>query len=267
MINLERTSENRDYSDNSFEEKKQEFFIRLGLSVRDAFKMHKKADLWGEGEEDWRRVSRHCLVESARVNVLSDLFKLPEDLKKDLISAAAIHDFYKKKEMDKAKEEGLSWKNMKDADKEAENLLMREGFSEIIIKIVGSVGSVALKDIEEILDKKDLSIEDIACLIMHYVDDISIEDRWVTPAEVVDGRGKINVLDVRLDRSDINPKYSLLNEEGKKMFGGKTTYEQHRYIGQLVEKRIASLLGIEDSKDLPEIIDKKIKEEILNEKI
>lgn len=268
MKNFENTLQNENLPEKSFEEKKREFFIKLGLSVREALKMHKKADLWGEGKEDWRRVSKHCLAETARAVVFSDLLKFPEDLKKDLITATVLHDFYKKQEIAKADEKGLNWQSMEQADKEAEDLLRKNGFSDRIIKLVGSVGSVSLLETGRTLSKDQLSQEDIACLIVHYLDDISIESNWVEPAEVIEGRGKINILDKRMDRSDVNPEYAPINEAGIKIFGGKRTFQQQRDIGHMVEERLTAILGksgetqIDDPKDLPYLIDEKIKEKI-----
>ena len=81
-------------------DKKREYFVRLGLQMREALKLHKKAGLWErkEGKRDWGNVSEHCLVETARVNVFADKLGLSEDVKKDLATAAALHDSFKKGE-------------------------------------------------------------------------------------------------------------------------------------------------------------------------
>jgi len=249
----------------SFDEKKTEFFVKIGLSVRDALKMHKEAGLWGEGDENWRRVSEHCLAEVARVDVFADKLGLSEEIKKDLIIAAALHDFYKKREINSRKEKELSLDGLIKASKESDEMLKKYGFSERIIRLSGAASVPSLPEVVKILSKKYLGEEDIAFLILHYVDDISTGSDWVDPAEIVEGGGKISVIDKRLKQAAKNKKYDLLNEQGRQIFDGRTSSEEQMRIGYIVEERLAGLLNkrgefvTDNPKDLPYLIDQEIK--------
>jgi len=251
--------------DRYFENKKTEFFVKTGLSVREAFKMHKEAGLWGEGEEDWRNVSEHCLVESARVSVLAEKLGLSEDIKKDLILSAALHDFFKKEEIKSYEMEGMSWINYKKAEDKASELLKKKGFNDRIIRLVGSIGGISLAETESILKKDNLSQEDIAFLVLHYVDDYTSGSDWVQPSEITGDKKIINSLDRRV--SACVDRYSLLNEEGKSVFNGESTYSVQLRVGHEVERRIASILNAKNNsdmipEDLPYLIDQEIRAKI-----
>ena len=98
----------------SFEEKKTNFFVKIGLKLKPEFLLHREAGLWEkdtkkeegteneDNAENWRSVSEHCLMEVARVSVFAEQLGLSESVTKDLIEAAALHDFFKKEEMKKA---------------------------------------------------------------------------------------------------------------------------------------------------------------------
>jgi hypothetical protein len=103
---------------------------------------------------------------------------------------------------------------------------------------------------------------------MHYVDDYTINDRWVVPAEE-GSHGLVNDLDRRVDKNEANPRYQKLNEEGRMVFRGETAYQAQRRVGHLVEQRLASLVKEKSGNDirperLPEMIDQMIRREIEN---
>lgn len=58
----------RERGDPDFALKRRNFFVRLGLQVRDALKLHDEMGLWNRADY-WGNVSEHCLVEVARVQV------------------------------------------------------------------------------------------------------------------------------------------------------------------------------------------------------
>jgi len=255
-------------SGESFQKKKRKFFVKTGLSVRAALKMHKEAGLWGEGDEDWRRVSKHCLAEVARADLLADKFGFSEEIKKDLAVATALHDFYKKREMAKRTKHGLSLSGLMQSSKEADVMLRDRGFSERITRLSGAASLPSLPETEKILSKNNLGEEDIAFLVLHYVDDISTESDWVGPAEIIEGGCKINILDRRLDQAAKSGRYDALNEEGRKFFEGRTSCEEEKRVGHMVEERLAGLLRergefrVDDPKDLPYLIDQQVKAKI-----
>lgn len=251
-----------------FIDKKRQYFVKLGLQMREALKLHKKAGLWEkkEGKREWGNVSEHCLVEAARVDVFADKLNLSEDLKHDLKIAAALHDFFKKGEKEIVTSEGLTWDSFDKATAESTRLMREAGFSERIVRLANSMGHDSLFETESIVKKESLSPEEIAYLILHYVDDYTIGSDWVEPLENV-GDKQINNLDRRIDKNEANPRYARLNEEGRTKFAGETTFEAQRRIDYLVEERLASLIVEKTGqnispKELPQFIEREIQSKI-----
>lgn len=250
-------------------DKKRRYFTQLGLQMRKALELHKEAGLWQrkEGKRDWGNVSEHCLVEVARADVLADELNLPEDIKEDLKTAAALHDFFKKGEKEIVIAGGLDWNSFEKASYESTHQMQEAGFSERIIHLANSIGHGSLLETESILKKENLSSEDVAYLVLHYIDDYTIGSDWVKPAgKSLSGKYE-NDLERRMNNNENNSRYSLLNEEGKIQLGGEKTFEAQRRIGHLVEQKLFSFLTqigakITDAKDLPQYIDQKIRNKI-----
>src|SRR5258708_9692686 len=126
------------------------YFVCLSLQGFSAFKMHKAIGLWekksGVGEQvSWRNVSEHCLVEMARVKALARVLALSEELQKDLLAAAAIHDFYKEQEIKIIKAEGASWASFAKASKQAMRIMKDVGLRERVIWLANAVGHGSLQ--------------------------------------------------------------------------------------------------------------------------
>ncbi|MBI4778927.1 hypothetical protein HY797_00550 [Candidatus Falkowbacteria bacterium] len=81
---------------NPFERQKTKYFYRLAIKTREMLKFHKVVGLWQRkgGERDWGNVSEHCLVEVARADIFAEKLKLAGEVKRDLVMAAALHDFF-----------------------------------------------------------------------------------------------------------------------------------------------------------------------------
>ncbi len=251
-------------------DRKKAYFIRIGLQMRKALQLHKEAELWErkEGKRDWGNVSEHCLVEVARTDVFADLLALPDDMKGDLRLAAALHDFFKKSEKEIVTKGALSWESFGTASQEAALQLQAAGFSEKIIHLTGATGHEAFIEAERLAGTEILSPEEVAYLVLHYVDNYTRGSAWAIPAErTPEGKPIKNELERRAEMNEENPRYAQLNEEGRPHFGGKTTFEAQRCIGNLVEQRLARLIqergGLSvEPKDLPEFVDKEIKKRI-----
>ncbi len=259
----------------NFDSAKREYFFNIGLEMREALTMHRNAGLWDrvKGQRDFGNVTEHCLVEAARVEVLADLFGLSDQLKEDLRVAAALHDFFKKQEKEIVTKEGFSWMGFDISSSRATQLLEEQSktdkgvrFSSNVIRLVNSVGHVqsSLLEVQKMLNFESLQPDQIAVLIMHYVDDYTVGSDWVPEYS----EGSISPLDMRMNKNEANPRYSLLNEQGKEYFNGETTFQAQRRIGHLVEERLAKLLseikGTEVNKDkLPQMVDDIIRKKIL----
>lgn len=254
--------------EDSFERKKTKFFYKIIVQVREALKIHKEAGLldWDEElDRSWRDVSEHCLVEAARAEVFADKLGLSDDVKKDLIISAALHDFLKKEEIKIYDTEGMTWSNYEKAEEKASELLEKKGFNRHIIELVNSIGLIALSEIGSILKRESLSEEDIAFLVLHYVDDYTSGSDWVNASEIGEGGKRVNDLDRRLNSAAL--RYKPLIEDGRSRFNGESPINVEIRTGHLIEKRIAGFLNAKDNgdiipEDLPYLIDQEIRNKI-----
>lgn len=257
------------------EAQKTAYFQHLALSTLSSFRLHKAAEHFdyedaedGSREQGWRNIPEHCLVEVARVDVLADLLKLPEDIRNDLKFAAAAHDYRKKGEILERKR-NASWDGATvSVDKTAE-LLWQSQLSRRAIEMSQAPGSRTILQIEKMLDKgsDDLSETDIAYLVMHYVDDITSGSNWVSEAIVENDGMLVNDFDRRLTSLLENPKYVQEIEEGKLHLGGRTVVEAMLECGGRIENLLEALVSKRsrvdiEHKRLPEYIDTQIKSRI-----
>lgn len=87
--------------ENTFDYKKREYFLSLGLKVRPGLRLHKNPgrhfEISENGERTWRDVPEHVLVVSARAMVLADLLDLSDEVKEDLRLASSARGLAKKK--------------------------------------------------------------------------------------------------------------------------------------------------------------------------
>lgn len=257
-----------------FEAKKTKYFSSLAVKLKEALRLHKSFDLLAKNkadEKDWRNVSEHCLVVSARIRVLSKLIGLSPKTKDDLFLAAGVHDFYKRKQIEKTpRGVSLTMNDYIQSEKEAGEELTRARVSQNIIDYAGSLGSLpeAIYKIQEILRKgENASEEEIAALTLHYIDDYTRGSSWAQPAEENPQGRKINDLNRRLEEARKNPKYMSIDAEGKNYFDGETSLEIQETVGEEVEeflaKKVAKIKGLDiDPKNLPTLIDEEIKKEI-----
>lgn len=247
---------------------RRDYFVKLGLEMRSALKLHKAAGLWERTQEhkrDWGNVSEHCLAEAARAEVFADLFGFASELKKDLKVAATLHDYFKRREKEITREGGGTEGAFAEAEEESLRLLTEAGFSKRVIYLASGTGTVESIKVEtpRLLAKPQLSEDEIAYLVLHYIDDYTISDPltmkpvWVTSAETLSDGTTINVFDKRMD--DLDVRYPELKAEGFNDF--------QRNVGHQVEERLAQVLlertGLQVSpKELPETVEQEIKKRI-----
>jgi len=262
----------------SFDQQKRQYFIRIGLQLRQTLKLHKQEGLWdrnAQGERDWVNASKHCIVEAARSKVLANKFGLSLEMGEKLIAAAALHDFYKRKEIEAMRRPDKSvWGSSQEAAQQSDVIMKAAGFDDETIRLAESVGHLSLKETEEILVKENLAEGDIAFLMLHYIDDYTHNHDWTSEAVVDEQTGvSADDMDRRILRSEQSGKYEGLNQEGVGKFGpGETMFQAQYRIGVAVEKKLVELLGQKlgvqlDPKDLPAMIDGWVKEEIAKESL
>lgn len=266
-----------------FSRKKKKFFLNLGLRVREALKLHKDPGLlWQQnekGEREWDNVSKHCLVEVARVRVFAEKLGLPAKTQLDLELGAALHDFNKRNEILAMKAAIVSGESGAEAsdlnDKEGEGQLREAGFGEDVIELVNSIGGKhpELFEMERILAQEKLTDHDIARLVMHYTDGYTCGSDWAEPVM----RGKngeiINEVDRRMQKNLENPNYhkqdveSIAGFTGHSLLEGRGCMENESVICHMIEERLVTLIAEKTSEkinplELPEIIDREIKNKI-----
>jgi plasmid stability protein len=248
-------------------EAKRRYFIKLGGETRDALRLHREHGLWDRAERgaprDWGNVSEHCLAEVARVSILGEMLKLPDDVIADLKIAAALHDFYKKAEIQKLRANGTSWEAYSEAGNEAKAILEGHGFTARQVALATSAGHETIPEAEALANKPNLTAGEVAWLIMHYTDDYTIESDWVTPATQNEDGTWNNDLRRRMQKNLANAqpggKYHGIHLAGNEHLG-EPTYDAQLRVGQLVENRLASLVGAQTGMTiepvfLPEIVD------------
>lgn len=257
----------------TFESKKREYFQNLALQNYSVFKSHAKEGLWvktSDGKRDWGNMSEHCLVEVARVGVIADILNFSDGTKQKLQQAAALHDIGKKRQKDLVAKVGLSFESFDKAAIELQAFISELGFDKDIAEIAGACGhEPLLATILPILEKPEAERNEveIAQLVMFYVDNYTINSDWVTPAETTPEDQTINDQDRRNKKNENNPRYERLNEEGRKYFNGRTSYETQLATGKKIEHFIASIYEQKsgtntNALDLPEIVDNEIRRRI-----
>lgn len=261
---------------NNFDAQKRQYFFRLGLQTRTELRLHRSQGLWervkhetDSGVEyirDWGNVTEHCLAETARVIELAELLKLDEETRTDLIKASVLHDFFKKGEKRIALENGLSWESYDKASVEADKAMRQAGVPQSQINLVDSVGHGSLLKTQELLNREDLTDQELAFLVMHYVDDYTIDDNWVNPSRVENGQ-RVNDLDTRMDRNEAHPRYQSINLEGRNYLNGETAYHAQRRIGHMIEEYLTEVIaqrsGVAiEPRMLPEFIDQRVRHRI-----
>ena len=166
--------------------------------------------LKNEGQliDDWSNVYDHCISEAIVASCVSDLLKLPKEQSTKLISAAILHDWYKRVERTSGRYD--------ESAKESYDKLLALGIDEYVVELAHSVGHTSISDVA--------NSNDFLKKVMHYIDDVTLNDKLVE-------------LDERMDSLENSEKYRELNESGRKIYG-RTYFEMQRELGKEIEKEI-----------------------------
>ncbi|HTE48354.1 MAG TPA: hypothetical protein VK675_00405, partial [Candidatus Paceibacterota bacterium] len=167
----------------AYEKKKRAFFTNFALKHLSVFRLHKEFGLLPK-TEGWANVSRHCLVEAVAMDVMAKEFELSDEDKNNLIHAALLHDFYKRKEIELFKEKGDSVENVIKAEKESEEALIGRDISPRVVVLTSSIGVAAIDKMK----RPDTTLEE---KMMFYIDNITENDN------IVNLKDKINALPAR----------------------------------------------------------------------
>ena len=130
------------------------------------------------------------------------------------------------------------------------------------------VDAPQLIEAQRILDQEGLSDEDLAWLVLHYVDDCSIGANWVERSQ--EGR---NIVDYRMEQNKGKPDYVKISQEiGQQLsshpkLGGMNIYDAAVFVDRQIENRLAARIKEKTGEDIdphkiPELVDQKIKEAV-----
>jgi hypothetical protein len=229
-------------------EKQTAYWQKRTLQALPETRAAKAAGLFPK-KEGWRNVEEHMLVAAEAADVLAELLDLPKHERNDLYKAALLHDIGKRKQkglIDKKGEEGIEeaalWRS---------SFIRDRGYSEKVIQLTKMTGHRSLVRLlknpkaEQLELKEDI---DLATLILHYVDDITMNSRIVTVDE------RMDALESR------QPPYPEAGK-GREIFN-RTYYQVQRIVAHLIEEKFVARLGIEKADEIPDLIREKINERI-----
>ncbi len=265
----------------NFVDKERDYFFSIAREHEKELSLHESSGgLWeknGNGK-DWANVTEHCLMAAARAGALARLLGLPDALRASLVSAAAVHDFNKKEDIRLTREDiaagGSGRKGALASGEESEKILRAADFPELISSLVNCVSGDP-KDVyrmKDFLDLAEPSPENIAHFAIHYIDNYTRGSFWAEAADY-GNNGGVNDIDRRNVMNASNPSYEKMNKEGLVLnknhpfFRGMTRFEAAAAVNHLIEKKLAEIIrkrgiDIKNPLDLPELIDKRIKEDI-----
>lgn len=260
-------------------ERKAAFWAGMALSVRKGLAMHQVTDqmtkISGTQERPWGNVTEHCLVEVARTEVLGKWIGLPQDLIMDMKLGALLHDFSKRQEITATREANKNNTSpltaVKAVQTESEEMLRSAGFSDKVRRLADASGGYApqLIETQRILDQSNLSEDDLAYLIVHYVDDCSIGGNWIKPSKVDDQGKRVNIIDYRTQGDKSKSDYNLIDKEtaaeltDHPKFGGMNPHDAMAIVSHQIEQRLAQQITQKtgenvDLLQIPELVDQKI---------
>lgn len=245
-----------------FDRAKRDLFSRLALRNKNVVRVHKN-QLWGKKEDnkrDWGNVSEHCLIVAARCVMLAEQIWLSWEIIRDLEKAWLLHDAFKKSEVMMTKQE-KSWNKFDEAWRKEDELMQEYwDISENVRFLRSGSGHSSLKKTQEILTKaeaQELSDLEKAFLILHYVDDYTINDTWV--------ESWVDQLKDRVEHNEKNPNYHQLDEDGRMHFDGRTTFDIQLEVGRGVEEYLMKQYVVDIPKnaiEIPHIVDEGIRNKI-----
>jgi hypothetical protein len=218
-------------------EKSRKFFYQYARKFRTEIRLHEQTGLLPK-KSGWSNVSRHTLTEAVAADVLGEALGLSEADINDLKLAGFLHDVDKRKEIetlrarkDEMKENPELAHTLREGMKrEAREFLSGQGYSPKVIQLVDSVGASSLPRMRE----HGVSLQE---LIMHYVDDITEGDKFVTLAERA---------------LELKKRYPEIVKD----------IEAQLQVGQQIERVLAEKVGLQDPAELPGLIRRKIRERI-----
>lgn len=207
------------------ESNRQEFFNILNNEINVSF--------------NWENPTKKGLLEAVRVKELGQRVGISEETIDDMLVSVAMRD-----------------------SKMTSEARRRNGHSDRLVKFVDSVGTLHIRDIEAILRKDKLEENDIAQLVLFYVDaftyagPVTLENQNPNPEEVDDPqKSGGNYLDKVLSLKEIlratRGKITKLRDQHESV---SNLYKKYKKVLHEVEEKIRTNLIAEKSDALPEYL-------------
>lgn len=182
--------------------------------------------------EGWANIVRHCLIQAAAMEVIADGLKFQKKEKDDLVLAALVHDFYKRRELELIKKEGDSTATLEKAEEQSAKILLENNIDSEVVKITDAIG----------ITKLDL-IKDPSCTlaekIMFYVDSITLHDQILSLKEKV---------------AELPSRYPHIAKTG--------IYPVYLAVAIDVEKELAAKMNLTNPSKLPKYINENIRKNL-----
>lgn len=260
------------------------YWTKMGLSVRKAIRMHQQSGQLHKDPESkerpWGNVTEHCLVQTARAEVLGRWIGLPDDLIEDIKLGVALHDVAKEREIKATRHSNTSGESplaaVKIEQQKTEKMLKEAGFSDRVIRFAGAAGGYKTQLIEaqEKLNQESLTEEDYAYLVVRYVDDISIGSDEIKPSFHTAKDEMFNAVDMKMTQNKAKSVYQVIGQEISKElegtdFEGMDPHDVMTIIDHETEKRLVERIFERteeriNSLQIPELVDQKIQQNIAN---
>lgn len=167
----------------------------------------------GQLVEDWSNVYQHCRLEGEIAEYLAKELKLSEQDTYDLVSAAILHDWFKRVE-----------RTTENYDTEhSYKGLQALGISDRVCDIAHSVGHTTLSWIE--------NSTDLLRKVMHFIDDIC-SNIAITPIRE------------RVETMRETGRYVKLEEEFRSQLEGRSFFDVQIEVGERIQNELEQIMGI-----------------------
>lgn len=253
MESLERK---KDLSDAA--KQKRTYFAAFARAHASSFRPHwKEGDTLGRSPDRWRNVSEHCLVEGVLADVLAHELRLPPHEREALVSAALMHDWFKKREVtaQRAAERGGTplLEAYEKAHREDAERLRSLGVPEHISRITDAIICTDRSGPQTLVEKA-----------MWYADAI------LSSTEPMKLRRRFDDLERGWDGAKDDPARAARNrtfsDSFKPRYGGTSLFDVQREIAGRVEPELAQTAGFMGQPDeFPEYLKQKIEERIMSQ--
>lgn len=218
------------------------YFSRLALRYKSEMKILEEGAVLGKDGREWRNIAAHCLFEAACVDTLAEVLGLSDEQRDQLSRAAILHDWYKRREIEAMREDGVTLGYAK-ASAESKAQLHELGVKDEIIQLTSAI-------IPDSLDPEYLKSRPLGEKIIHYIDAITETTNLVDVA---------TRMQAGLSRS---PNVQAWSETFRPQFSGLTLHEAQTQVGLQEEQEFKEALGLDETQSLIEYLRQKIDQKV-----